>query len=113
MSFILHPIIQYDYLYNETFLLSLHDALPIYYAGRFFCCNPARIRCGVNGASRRRTPVASKIALAMAAPTGALDGSPPPRADRKSTRLNSSHGYMSYDIFCLKTKARAEAIPSA
>src|SRR5205809_7453937 len=80
MSFILHPIIQYDYLYNETFLLSLHDALPIYYAGRFFCCNPARIRCGVNGASRRRTPVASKIALAMAAPTGALDGSPPPRA---------------------------------
>src|SRR5256884_5363902 len=25
--------------------------------------------------------------------------------DRKSTRLNSSHGYISYAAFCLKTKA--------
>src|SRR2546429_2749247 len=24
--------------------------------------------------------------------------------DRKSTRLNSSHGYISYAVFCLKTK---------
>src|SRR2546429_7332787 len=32
----------------------------------------------------------------------------PPRAtssrDRKSTRLNSSHGYISYAVFCLKDK---------
>src|SRR2546422_8102092 len=27
-------------------------------------------------------------------------------ADRKSTRLNSSHGYISYAIFCLKKKKR-------
>src|SRR3989449_2915148 len=27
----------------------------------------------------------------------------PPR-DRKSTRLNSSHGYISYAVFCLKKK---------
>src|SRR2546429_4632140 len=26
------------------------------------------------------------------------------RADRKSTRLNSSHGYISYAVFCLKKK---------
>src|SRR2546429_5281883 len=26
------------------------------------------------------------------------------RIDRKSTRLNSSHGYISYAVFCLKTK---------
>src|SRR5256884_3281583 len=34
---------------------------------------------------------------------------PPPtqigeRLDRKSTRLNSSHGYISYAVFCLKKK---------
>src|SRR5687768_17960836 len=27
-----------------------------------------------------------------------------PKADRKSTRLNSSHGYISYAVFCLKKK---------
>src|SRR2546422_5723221 len=38
----------------------------------------------------------------------ALPGSQSPRvvrgADRKSTRLNSSHGYISYAVFCLKKK---------
>src|SRR2546422_6018368 len=29
--------------------------------------------------------------------------------DRKSTRLNSSHGYISYAVFCLKKKKRAYA----
>src|SRR2546422_3303794 len=28
------------------------------------------------------------------------------RTDRKSTRLNSSHGYISYAVFCLKKKNR-------
>src|SRR2546422_2907860 len=28
----------------------------------------------------------------------------PPTKDRKSTRLNSSHGYISYAVFCLKKK---------
>src|SRR5256884_4278877 len=28
------------------------------------------------------------------------------RSDRKSTRLNSSHGYISYAVFCLKKKKR-------
>src|SRR2546422_6127468 len=27
-----------------------------------------------------------------------------PNSDRKSTRLNSSHGYISYAVFCLKKK---------
>src|SRR5687768_18238480 len=36
---------------------------------------------------------------------------PPPVAqkcllDRKSTRLNSSHGYISYAVFCLKKKKK-------
>src|SRR2546422_4068945 len=29
-------------------------------------------------------------------------------ADRKSTRLNSSHGYISYAVFCLKKKKQKE-----
>src|SRR2546422_5330427 len=30
-------------------------------------------------------------------------------ADRKSTRLNSSHGYISYAVFCLKKKKTKKA----
>src|SRR5256884_2820502 len=39
--------------------------------------------------------------------------------DRKSTRLNSSHGYISYAVFCLKkkknfhTSRRTDAVPLA
>src|SRR2546422_1652008 len=29
-----------------------------------------------------------------------------PARDRKSTRLNSSHGYISYAVFCLKKKKK-------
>src|SRR2546422_4536551 len=29
--------------------------------------------------------------------------------DRKSTRLNSSHGYISYAVFCLKKKKKKRA----
>src|SRR3989304_3877672 len=28
--------------------------------------------------------------------------------DRKSTRLNSSHGYISYAVFCLKKKTKTQ-----
>src|SRR3989449_6401542 len=31
-------------------------------------------------------------------------GLPAAHQDRKSTRLNSSHGYISYAVFCLKKK---------
>src|SRR2546429_1140350 len=31
------------------------------------------------------------------------------KADRKSTRLNSSHGYISYAVFCLKKKKNDSA----
>src|SRR2546429_4476133 len=30
----------------------------------------------------------------------------PDAGDRKSTRLNSSHGYISYAVFCLKKKKK-------
>src|SRR2546429_2004251 len=41
-------------------------------------------------------------------PHGKLTRSTPPRnLDRKSTRLNSSHGYISYAVFCLKKKKKS------
>src|SRR5687768_17651476 len=33
------------------------------------------------------------------------------RRDRKSTRLNSSHGYISYAVFCLKKKNKNATTP--
>src|SRR2546429_6154880 len=33
-------------------------------------------------------------------------------ADRKSTRLNSSHGYISYAVFCLKKKKKTKVLRS-
>src|SRR5216684_5434707 len=35
-----------------------------------------------------------------------------PGSDRKSTRLNSSHGYISYAVFCLKKKNKTHIILS-
>src|SRR5687768_17707579 len=35
----------------------------------------------------------------------------PNEGDRKSTRLNSSHGYISYAVFCLKKKKRIHLTP--
>src|SRR2546422_8407453 len=33
----------------------------------------------------------------------------PGQVDRKSTRLNSSHGYISYAVFCLKKKKKLDS----
>src|SRR2546429_7847135 len=63
---------------TEIYTLSLHDALPISLS------SPAAHRV-----SAGRWPAAWR----PRAPT-----------DRKSTRLNSSHGYISYAVFCLKKK---------
>src|SRR2546422_3354143 len=38
---------------------------------------------------------------------------PSGRKDRKSTRLNSSHGYISYAVFCLKKKKGLSSRPQA
>src|SRR5438105_11225432 len=58
---------------------------------------------------------AGKIALATAGKTirkfferGALQPALA-KADRKSTRLNSSHEWISYAVFCLKKKKKKEA----
>src|SRR5207244_6104962 len=51
---------------------------------------------------KRREPVFGRLLLAL----GPLDQQPFFRADRKSTRLNSSHQIISYAVFCLKKKKK-------
>src|SRR2546429_1833606 len=41
-------------------------------------------------------------------PISVSEGPTRPPSDRKSTRLNSSHGYISYAVFCLKKKKPTE-----
>src|SRR5271169_7077164 len=60
---------------TEIYTLSLHDALPI---------SPSR-HLWPDGPPRRGARTVA-------------------RGDRKSTRLNSSHGSISYAVFCLKKK---------
>src|SRR3989449_4591203 len=48
------------------------------------------------------------IEAAATKPFGFMKFTPGPGVggDRKSTRLNSSHGYISYAVFCLKKKKK-------
>src|SRR2546429_4313988 len=43
-------------------------------------------------------------------PCGTESRAPQGGGDRKSTRLNSSHGYISYAVFCLKKKKNNQTI---
>src|SRR3989337_3736647 len=74
-----HVLYVFLFFFNDTatteiYTLSLHDALPI--SGR-------RTTSRAWGAGRSCSPATT---------------------DRKSTRLNSSHGSISYAVFCLKNK---------
>src|SRR2546422_7291795 len=81
---------------TEIYTLSLHDALPICPGGAV-----ALLYRGWNYAVPRwpPKPVVS-VGLAGWPSSGRGPG------DRKSTRLNSSHGYISYAVFCLKKKKK-------
>src|SRR2546422_8441390 len=78
---------------TEIYTLSLHDALPI-----------------LSQLDRTMTILSLVIAPLMIAASFLV--AKPLRAaarlkrDRKSTRLNSSHGYISYAVFCLKKKTQ-------
>src|SRR2546429_4617626 len=73
---------------TEIYTLSLHDALPISRSdtARHPVAVPRRGLDPHRG-GRRRGDARGRC-----------------RRDRKSTRLNSSHGYISYAVFCLKKK---------
>src|SRR5256885_12347761 len=71
---------------TEIYTLSLHDALPICEA------TPDMVPSAVDCAHTARFAW-SAVGV-------------PERADRKSTRLNSSHLVISYAVFCLKKKKK-------
>src|SRR5438105_12380200 len=76
---------------TDIYTLSLHDALPISRAaGRDPGC-PAQ-------APPAPAPPGPRPARPRTRATAAA------RSDRKSTRLNSSHEWISYAVFCLKKK---------
>src|SRR2546429_4819933 len=52
-------------------------------------------------ASQQARMVASGLLISCMTPAASC---PTAARDRKSTRLNSSHGYISYAVFCLKKK---------
>src|SRR3712207_7092348 len=77
---------------TEIYTLSLHDALPIFELGN---------RPRLDGEDVLRDHLSSRSSARSWTTTSA------PRrrsADRKSTRLNSSHANISYAVFCLKKK---------
>src|SRR2546422_5252603 len=78
---------------TEIYTLSLHDALPI---------SPRRRR------RRRARAAPARARRGRARDRGTRGTRSRRRADRKSTRLNSSHGYISYAVFCLKKKKKIE-----
>src|SRR3989449_5945836 len=64
---------------------------------------PGEYRPRSPGGSRRATRP-DRSPTRPFTPIGDKRVHPPRNRDRKSTRLNSSHGYISYAVFCLKKK---------
>src|SRR2546429_5894144 len=88
---------------TEIYTLSLHDALPI--------CGQLLQR--QHDAVEQLLFLAQLLGLLGIVPDAGIFQRGVYRAqsfvlciDRKSTRLNSSHGYISYAVFCLKKKKR-------
>src|ERR1041385_9466568 len=80
ISLVVDSAVSSGFFFNDTatteiYTLSLHDALPI--------------------SGTRSGPWMQRVSG---------PGSMRWVGDRKSTRLNSSHGYISYAVFCLKKK---------
>src|SRR5690606_40491990 len=98
---------------TDTYMLSLHDALPIWIQGLRAAGVAIAGRAGEG--YRLEAPLellsTSAIRAAMtaeaAALLGHLDVAWSVASDRKSTRLNSSHVKRSYAVFCLKKKKRS------
>src|SRR2546422_8962731 len=74
---------------TEIYTLSLHDALPISSSASGARPRDRLRRGGAAGEAHRARKARRR-----------------PVRDRKSTRLNSSHGYISYAVFCLKKKKK-------
>src|SRR2546422_5340654 len=78
---------------TEIYTLSLHDALPISDVLRLVMALPQLF--GVTW---------EEFVLNWCLGNAPIEDRETVEGDRKSTRLNSSHGYISYAVFCLKKK---------
>src|SRR2546422_8612447 len=67
---------------------------------------PADVRSRPH-ATRLSTSTVQNPALRAQLPPSIFQAESRILEDRKSTRLNSSHGYISYAVFCLKKKKKA------
>src|SRR5688572_30965590 len=76
---------------TEIYTLSLHDALPI--SARWARSSSPTARSGRPPLTLDTPPRAATVPVCWNW-----------TADRKSTRLNSSHSQISYAVFCLKKK---------
>src|SRR5205809_4659642 len=84
---------------TQIYTLSLHDALPISQISALAATSQAgALRCSAWHHLNNQQAVDCS--------GGARRSSGARRLDRKSTRLNSSHGYISYAVFCLKKKKK-------
>src|SRR2546422_8610478 len=81
---------------TEIYTLSLHDALPIYQG-------QVELGLGAPMPDRFEERRVESPNTGQRLRVGAV-------IDRKSTRLNSSHGYISYAVFCLKKKKKKKSI---
>src|SRR2546422_2452332 len=99
-----HQPLSTSFFFNDTatteiYTLSLHDALPIY---RRHVLADTEVRTLDDG-GRVETRC-----LGLDHAGDFEDADLVDFGDRKSTRLNSSHGYISYAVFCLKKKKEAD-----
>src|SRR2546427_4996558 len=83
---------------TEIYTLSLHDALPI-------CAASGRRGQYPDNGGTNRVPRSERHSAHPE--RGRLK---PAAADRKSTRLNSSHSQISYAVFCLKKKKDSDEL---
>src|SRR3712207_6975502 len=89
---------------TEIYTLSLHDALPIFRATQ------DDERHGAGSVWQETGFVFTTVTGEPCDPRNALRALKV-AADRKSTRLNSSHANISYAVFCLKKKKKKKHNP--
>src|SRR5207248_11162470 len=94
----------------DIYTLSLHDALPILIGTVADLPTRALARRAADALLPQLNPTRARSAEGMTlggfAPIYLTDSVSMMKADRKSTRLNSSHRTISYAVFCLKKKKK-------
>src|SRR2546422_7887377 len=102
---IVYHYLSFFFFFNDTatteiYTLSLHDALPILQEN----LTRRPIDSGVRIGHVHLKVADLERALAFYRDVLGFEVTQRMGRDRKSTRLNSSHGYISYAVFCLKKK---------